>query len=160
MKIAQDAVVEINYTVSTQDGVEIDSTADAEPLQFIFGHGHLISGLENALAGKEANEKMHVEVAPEDAYGERHDGLVQSVPKNMFEGMEPEVGMQFRATTDDGEQTVIIIDVNDENVVVDGNHPLAGQALTFDVEVLSVREATETELEHGHVHGEGSSCEH
>ena len=77
----------------------------------------------------------------------------------MFEGMDPQVGMQFRATTEGGEQSVIIIDVSDDHVVVDGNHPLAGHALAFEVEIVSVREATETELEHGHVHS-GGACDH
>ncbi|MCY7296615.1 peptidylprolyl isomerase [Alteromonas sp. a30] len=159
MKIAKDTVVAIHYTVSSNEGVEIDSTAEAEPLQFIYGYSQLISGLESSLEGKEAGEKMHIEVPASEAYGERHDGLVQAVPKNMFEGMEPQVGMQFRASTDDGDQTVIIIDVNDDHVVVDGNHPLAGHPLTFDVEIVSVREATDEEVSHGHVHND-DSCSH
>lgn len=159
MKIAQDAVVSINYTVSSEDGAEIDSTSGGEPLAFIFGHGQLISGLEKKLEGHETGNKMEVTVPAEEAYGDRHEQLVQAVPKNMFEGMDPQVGMQFRASTEGGEQSVIIIDVNDDHVVVDGNHPLAGHALSFEVEIVSVREATETELEHGHVHSDGN-CDH
>ncbi len=159
MKIAQDTVVAINYTVSSEDGVEIDSTAESPPLEFIFGRGQLIIGLENALAGLESGSKLQVTVQAEEAYGERHEELVQSVPKNMFEGMEPQIGMQFRASTEGGDQSVIIIEVSDDNVIVDGNHPLAGHPLAFDVDVISVREATATELEHGHVHN-GDSCGH
>ena len=84
---------------------------------------------------------------------------MQAVPKSMFEGMEIEVGMQFRASTDDGDQSVMIIDIQDEEVIVDGNNPLAGITLNFDVEILEVRDATEDELTHGHVHGEGG-CGH
>ncbi|UAA40064.1 peptidylprolyl isomerase [Paraneptunicella aestuarii] len=159
MKIAQDTVVAIHYTVSTPDGVDIDSTAGDEPLQFLFGHGQLIIGLENALLGREAGEKMQTTVPAADAYGERHDQLVQAVPKNMFEGMEPQVGMQFRASTDHGDQSVIIIDVSEDHVVVDGNHPLAGHDLSFDVEVVSVRPATAEEVQHGHAHSPGG-CGH
>ena len=84
---------------------------------------------------------------------------MQAVPKSMFDGMEIEVGMQFRASTDDGDQSVMIIEIQDEDVIVDGNHPLSGITLNFDVEILEVREATEEELAHGHVHGEGG-CGH
>ena len=97
--------------------------------------------------------------AYQKAYGERADELVQTVPRSMFDGMDVEVGMSFRATTPQGEQSVIIIETTDEEVVVDGNHPLAGIPLTFDVTVVDVREATKEELEHGHVHSEGG-CGH
>lgn len=158
MKIAQDTVVSMHYTVSSSDGVEIDSTDGSTPLDFIYGHGFLISGLEKALLGLEAEAKLETTVAAEQAYGERHEELVQAVPINMFEGMEPQVGMQFRATTEQGEQSVIIIDVSDDHVVVDGNHPLAGHDLSFTVEIVAVRAATPTELEHGHVHDTQASC--
>ena len=111
------------------------------------------------LLGKEAGDTFSVTVEPEQGYGERHDDLMQAVPKSMFEGMEIEVGMQFRATTDAGDQSVMIIEIQDEDVIVDGNHPLSGITLHFDVEVLEVRDATEEELAHGHVHGEGG-CGH
>jgi FKBP-type peptidyl-prolyl cis-trans isomerase SlyD len=84
---------------------------------------------------------------------------VQQVPRTMFEGMDVEVGMSFRATTPEGEQSVIIIETTEDEVVVDGNHPLAGIPLNFDVEVIDFRAATETELEHGHAHGAGG-CGH
>jgi len=158
MKIAQDTVVSMHYTVSSADGAEIDSTEGSTPLDFIFGHGYLIAGLEKALSGLEANAKLDTTVPAEEAYGPRHEELVQAVPINMFEGMEPQVGMQFRATTEQGEQSVIIIDVTDEHVVVDGNHPLAGHDLTFNVEVVSVRAATAEELEQGLEPAEPASC--
>ncbi|GAB0110301.1 FKBP-type peptidyl-prolyl cis-trans isomerase [Pseudoalteromonas distincta] len=159
MIVAANKVVKMHYSVMDNDGNSIDNSFDGEPLHFIIGTGYLISGLENALLGKEPGDTLSVKVEPEDGYGERHDNLMQAVPKSMFEGMEIEVGMQFRASTDDGDQSVMIIDIQDEEVIVDGNNPLAGITLNFDVEILEVRDATEDELAHGHVHGEGG-CGH
>lgn len=157
MIISQNNVVTLHYTVSTEDGTELDSSFGQEPLVFIQGTGFLIPGLDSALIGKAPGDKFDLDVEAEQAYGERVDQLVQEVPRAMFEGLDVEVGMSFRATTDQGEQSVIIIDANDEVVVVDGNHPLAGLNLSFEVEVVDVREATEDELEHGHVHGPDSN---
>ncbi|MEC4087430.1 peptidylprolyl isomerase [Pseudoalteromonas rubra] len=159
MKIAPNTVVKMHYAVLDNDDNSIDNTFDDEPLEFIVGTGYLISGLEEALMSKQAGDKLSVSVEPQNGYGERHDNLMQAVPKSMFEDMEVEVGMQFRATTDDGEQTVIVIGVEGDDVIVDGNHPLAGITLNFDVEILEVREATAEELAHGHVHSEGG-CAH
>ncbi|TMP37927.1 FKBP-type peptidyl-prolyl cis-trans isomerase [Pseudoalteromonas rubra] len=159
MKIAPNTVVKMHYAVLDNDDNSIDNTFDDEPLEFIVGTGYLISGLEDALINKQAGDKLSVTVEPQNGYGERHDNLMQAVPKSMFEDMEVEVGMQFRATTDEGEQTVIVIGVEGEDVIVDGNHPLAGITLNFDVEILEVREATPEELAHGHVHSEGG-CGH
>jgi FKBP-type peptidyl-prolyl cis-trans isomerase SlyD len=159
MKIAPNTVVKMHYAVLDNDDNSIDNTFDDEPLEFIIGTGYLISGLEDALINKQAGDKFSVSVEPQNGYGERHDNLMQAVPKSMFEDMEVEVGMQFRATTDEGEQTVIVIGIEGEDVIVDGNHPLAGITLNFDVEILEVREATSEELAHGHVHSEGG-CGH
>ncbi|MCQ8877968.1 peptidylprolyl isomerase [Pseudoalteromonas shioyasakiensis] len=159
MIIAPNKVVKMHYSVTDSDNNSIDNSFDGEPLIFIVGTGYLIPGLEDALQGKQAGDTLSVTVEPENGYGERHDELMQAVPKSMFEGMEIEVGMQFRATTDDGDQSVMIIDIQDEEVIVDGNNPLAGITLKFDVEVLEVRDATADELAHGHVHGEGG-CGH
>ncbi|MGS0536313.1 FKBP-type peptidyl-prolyl cis-trans isomerase [Pseudoalteromonas sp. SaAl2] len=159
MLIATNKVVKMHYSVTDNDNNSIDNSFDGEPLIFIVGTGYLIQGLEDALQGKQAGDTLSVTVEPENGYGERHDELMQAVPKSMFEGMEIEVGMQFRATTDDGDQSVMIIDIQDEEVIVDGNNPLAGITLNFDVEILEVRDATADELAHGHVHGEGG-CGH
>ncbi|MEH6481903.1 MULTISPECIES: peptidylprolyl isomerase [Pseudoalteromonas] len=159
MIVAANKVVKMHYSVMDNDGNSIDNSFGGEPLHFIIGTGYLISGLENALLGKQPGDTLSVKVEPEDGYGERHENLMQAVPKSMFEGMEIEVGMQFRASTDDGDQSVMIIDIQDEEVIVDGNNPLAGITLNFDVEILEVRDATEDELTHGHVHGEGG-CGH
>ncbi|WP_125779029.1 FKBP-type peptidyl-prolyl cis-trans isomerase [Pseudoalteromonas rubra] len=160
MKIAPNTVVKMHYAVLDNDDNSIDNTFDDEPLEFIVGTGYLISGLEDALMSKQAGDKFSVSVDPQNGYGERHDNLMQAVPKSMFEEMEVEVGMQFRATTDEGEQTVIVIGIEGDDVIVDGNHPLAGITLNFDVEILDVREATSEELEHGHVHSEGGCGHH
>ncbi|MCF2907970.1 MULTISPECIES: FKBP-type peptidyl-prolyl cis-trans isomerase [Pseudoalteromonas] len=160
MKIAPNTVVKMHYAVLDNDDNSIDNTFDDEPLEFIVGTGYLISGLEDALMSKQAGDKFSVSVEPQNGYGERHDNLMQAVPKSMFEEMEVEVGMQFRATTDEGEQTVIVIGIEGDDVIVDGNHPLAGITLNFDVEILEVREATSEELEHGHVHSEGGCGHH
>lgn len=160
MKIAENKVIIMHYAVSDSEDTLIDSSYDHKPLAVIHGTGYLIPGLEDALIGHQAGDKFEVEVAPEQAYGERFDDYVQTVPKAMFESIEDlAVGSQLRATTDDGEQTVIVIDVQDDEITVDGNHPLAGIALKFDVDILEVRDATEDELSHGHVHGEGG-CGH
>ncbi|MBV2130658.1 FKBP-type peptidyl-prolyl cis-trans isomerase [Arsukibacterium indicum] len=154
MTISQDKVVAMHYTVTDPQGNKLDSSVDGEPLVFLYGHGALIPGLEQALAGKTSGDTFTATIAPADAYGERHDQLVQSVPKSMFDGMDVAPGMRFRAAGPDGrEQSVIILEVSEEEVVVDGNHPLSGIELSFDVEVLKVRDATEEELAHGHVHG-------
>ena len=157
MTITSDSVVSLHYTVSTEDGTELDSSAGKAPLVVLQGRRFLIEGLEEALIGKEKGDKFNLSVEPEKAYGERVDALVQRVPRTMFDGMDVEVGMSFRATTPEGEQSVIIIETTEDEVVVDGNHPLAGIPLTFDVEVVDVRDATEEELAHCHAHA-GGSC--
>lgn len=161
MTISQDKVVAIHYTVTDAAGNQLDSSAGNEPLVFMFGHGALIPGLEQALAGKNSGDKFNSTIAAVDAYGERHDQLVQAVPRSMFDGMDVAVGMRFRASGPDGrEQPVIIIDVTDDEVVVDGNHPLAGFELNFEVEVVTVRDATADELAHGHAHGIDGHADH
>ncbi|HET8816452.1 MAG TPA: peptidylprolyl isomerase [Pseudidiomarina sp.] len=158
--ISQDKVVGIHYTVKTAEGQVLDQSKEGNPLQFIFGRGMLIKGLEDALAGKPSGEKFVADIAAADAYGERHDGLIQTVPRTLFGENEVAPGMQFRASTDNGEQSVVIVEVSDDEVTVDGNHPLAGVALTFDVEIVEVRDATASELDHGHVHPEGDHHDH
>ncbi|WP_218311874.1 FKBP-type peptidyl-prolyl cis-trans isomerase [Alteromonas antoniana] len=161
MTITSDSVVTLHYKVSAEDGTELDSSFGKEPLTVLHGRRFLIEGLEEALEGKDKGESFSVSVEPEKAYGHRVDALVQRVPKTMFEGMEVEVGMSFRATTQQGEQSVVVIETTEDDVVVDGNHPLAGIPLTFEVEVVDIREATAEELEHGHAHGkDGHSHDH
>jgi len=114
---------------------------------------HYEVGLENALAGLTAGDDFDVTVAPEEAYGEHQEGLIQTVPKEAFQGVEKvEEGMVFTAQTENGPLQVTVTEVADETVQVDGNHPLAGKALSFTGKVEEVREASAEELEHGHVH--------
>ena len=160
MKIAKNNVVVMHYAVSDSEGTLIDSSYEDKPMEIIQGTGYLIPGLDDALINHEAGDTFEIAVACVDAYGERHDDYVQTVPREVLAGVEDlSLGTQLRATTDDGEQTVIVIDVQDDEITVDGNHPLSGLDLSFDVEVLEVREATADELEHGHVHSK-NGCGH
>lgn len=154
MLIATNTVVQIHYTLKNATGEVMDSSTGQEPLEFLTGAHNIISGLEEALLGKEVGTKLSVKVEPEKAYGEIREELVQKVPLENFDGIDHvDVGMQFMAQTPWGEQPVTVIEVADDGIVLDGNHPLAGQALEFDVEVMSIREASKEELDHGHVHG-------
>lgn len=154
MTISTNKVVAIHYTVTDLQGGELDSSKGGEPLVFIFGQGALIPGLESALLGKTTGDVFQTDIAAADAYGERYEQLIQAVPKSMFEGMDVAPGMRFRAAGPDGrEQSVVVVDVTDDDVTVDGNHPLSGIDLRFDVQIVLVRDATAEELAHGHVHG-------
>lgn len=161
MKIEKNVVASLAYKVMLEDGVVVDQSTSEAPLDYLHGHNNLITGLEKELEGKVAGDKFSVTVAPEDAYGDHNDALVQRVPADVFQGVEQiEVGMRFLADTDQGPIPVEVTEVDGEEVVVDGNHMLAGQTLTFDVEVVAVREATEEEVQHGHVHQEGGCGGH
>lgn len=159
MKITKDVVVSIAYQVKNEDGIVVDESTKEMPLQYLQGHNNLIVGLENALEGREVGESFEVTVAPEEAYGEYLDAMVQRVPADVFQGVdEIVVGMRFLADTDQGPIPVEVTDVDGDEVVVDGNHMLAGQTLTFNVEVVELRAATEEEIAHGHIHQSGGCC--
>lgn len=154
MQIAARKVVSLHYTLRGEDGDLIDQATPDEPFAYIHGTGSIIPGLEKALEGKSAGDKLSVSVAPEDGYGVRDDEQVQVAPRSAFHGVDHiEPGMQFQAQTEQGMQLVTVVAVENDEVVLDGNHPLAGQTLCFDVEVAHIRDATEEELDHGHVHG-------
>jgi FKBP-type peptidyl-prolyl cis-trans isomerase SlyD len=155
MQIANQSVVTIDYTLTDDHGEVLDSSKGEEPLTYIHGSGSIIPGLESALAGKSAGDSLQVKIPPVEGYGERDEDLVQAVPRNRFPNGEIEVGMRFHAQGTDGSRVVTVVAVDDSNVTVDANHPLAGMTLAFEVKVLEVRDATAEELEHGHVHGEG-----
>ncbi|WKE66690.1 peptidylprolyl isomerase [Gallaecimonas kandeliae] len=156
MTISKDKVVTIHYTLKDDAGTVLDTSAGGEPLVYLHGHGNLIPGLESELEGKAAGDALDVTVAPEHGYGPYHQELVQEVPRSAFQGVDAiEAGMRFTAQTDAGPRTVVVRDVTDETVTVDGNHPLAGQFLHFSVEIVELRDAEEEELAHGHVHGAG-----
>jgi FKBP-type peptidyl-prolyl cis-trans isomerase SlyD len=156
VEITADRVVTIHYTLKDDGGAVLDSSAGGEPLAYIQGHGNLVPGLEKALEGKQDGQTVAVSLAPADGYGKRDEALVQRVPKRTLQGSgEIKKGMQFQARTDDGMRLFTVTAVIGDMITLDGNHPLADQTLHFNVEVVSVREATGEELEHGHVHGSG-----
>lgn len=156
MLIAPQKIVLIHYTLTDEAGDVLDSSEGNDPLAFIQGVGNIIPGLEQALEGKAAGERFNVRIEPEDAYGDRDPELIQSVPITAFDGVaDIEPGMQFQAETHEGLQMVTVIEVEGDEVILDGNHPLAGIPLHFDIEIVEVRDATEEELAHGHVHGQG-----
>ncbi|EEX49470.1 FKBP-type peptidyl-prolyl cis-trans isomerase SlyD [Pasteurella multocida] len=159
MKVAKNVVVSIAYQVRTQDGVLVDEAPVNQPLDYLQGHNNLVIGLENALEGKAVGDKFEVRVKPEEGYGEYNENMVQRVPKEVFQGVdELVVGMRFIADTDIGPLPVVITEVAENDVVVDGNHMLAGQELLFSVEVVATREATLEEIAHGHIHQDGGCC--
>jgi FKBP-type peptidyl-prolyl cis-trans isomerase SlyD len=156
MQITRHKAVSINYTLTNDKGETLDSSEGGDPLAYIHGVGALISGLETALEGKATGDSLKVSLKPEDAYGMRDDSMVRVVPKEAFgDEVELEVGMVFQSSGGEGPKMIVITEIDGENVTVDGNHPLAGEALNFDVKVVGVRDATTEELEHGHIHGPG-----
>jgi len=156
VQITADRVVLIHYTLKDDQGTVIDSSAGGEPLAFIQGHGNLVAGLEKALEGKQDGDTVAVSVPPAEGYGAHAAGLIQRVPKRSLQGSgEIKKGMQFQARTDDGMRLFTVTAVVGDMVTLDGNHPLADKTLHFDVQIVSVRDATAEELEHGHVHGAG-----
>ena len=157
MQIAENTVVTIDYTLKNDEGNVIDSSEGKEGLAYLHGAQNIIPGLENALVGKSVGDSLQVTIPPEEGYGARDDNKIQSVPKEMFDGAgDIAVGMDYYAQGPNGETlTITVVEITDEHVVVDGNHPLAGTNLHFDVSVTDIREASAEELEHGHVHGPG-----
>jgi FKBP-type peptidyl-prolyl cis-trans isomerase SlyD len=155
MKVEEHAVVLIHYVLTNDDKEVLDSSEGQEPLAYLHGTGHLIPGLEAQLLGKAAGDQLDVTVQPNDGYGEFNEELVQTVSSDVFDGVDAiEPGMQFQTSNDDGSggETITVISVENDEVTIDGNHPLAGVTLHFAVDIVNVREATAEELEHGHVH--------
>lgn len=156
MQIAKDTVVSIDYTLTDETGAVLDSSKGQAPLAYLHGTGNIIAGLEEALEGKQAGARLKVAVPPEKGYGPHNEAMTQKVPRKMFDTQqEIKPGMRFHTESDHGAHTVTVTAVDAEHVTVDGNHPLAGKLLNFDVNVVDVRAATEEELSHGHVHGAG-----
>ncbi|BCN93479.1 peptidyl-prolyl cis-trans isomerase [Thiomicrorhabdus immobilis] len=156
MKIENNKVVQIKYVLTDAEGNQLDASGD-EPLAYLHGNHNLIPGLEAELTDKQAGDKFTATIPAEEAYGPVQEHLVQSgVPIDMFQGVESlEVGMRFEAQSEQGFHSVVITEVNEETVTVDGNHEMAGMDLTFEIEVVDVRDATEEEIAHGHAHGVG-----
>jgi FKBP-type peptidyl-prolyl cis-trans isomerase SlyD len=152
--IGDKLVVTIHYKLTDESGNVLDSSEGSKPLIYLHGAGNIIPGLENALVGKVQGANLQVKVEPADAYGEILPNLIQDVDRSVFEGVQSlEAGMTFDASGPDGsKQRIVVKNVEENKVTIDANHPLAGVTLNFDVEVVGVREATEEELSHGHVH--------
>ncbi|WP_024892071.1 FKBP-type peptidyl-prolyl cis-trans isomerase [Luteimonas huabeiensis] len=150
MEIAAARVASIHYTLTDDAGQVLDKSPPAQPLRYLHGAGNIIPGLENALEGRQAGDTLKVEVPPQQAYGERNEALVQSLPREVFQGIDTiQPGMQFQAQSERGPLLVTVVDVAGDQVRIDGNHPLAGRTLHFDVEVADVRESTEDERQSG-----------
>lgn len=157
MQIADGKVAFFHYTLTNDQGDVLDTSSGKDPLGYVHGTGTIIPGLEQAMTGKSTGDSFKVSIEPEDAYGQHNQALVQRAPRQAFppdDTLEP--GMQFQAQTEGGTQVVTILEVGEEEVVIDGNHPLAGMRLNFDVDIQEVRDATEEETSHGHAHGPGS----
>jgi FKBP-type peptidyl-prolyl cis-trans isomerase SlyD len=156
MQIAKNKVVSIDYTLTNDKGEVLDQSSKGRPLQYIQGQGHLIPGLEKVLEGKAAGDAVKAQIPAKDAYGDRDEELMQKIPKENFaEIPDLRVGMELEAESDDGVRVITVVGIQDQEVIVDGNHPLAGMDLNFDVKIVGVRDATADEIGHGHVHGPG-----
>ena len=156
MAITRDSVVTIHYTLKDDAGKTLDSSVSGQPVVYLHGHGSIVAGLERELEGKSVGDKLSVQVSPTDGYGEYDKQLVQRVPRRSLRGIaEVTVGMQLHAQTPSGPRTVTVTHIASDMVTIDGNHPLAGKLLNFEVEITDVRQATQEELAHGHVHGAG-----
>ncbi len=149
--IAKNSVVGIDYRLTVADGTEVDTTADRGPMEYLHGHQNIIPGLEEELEGHEVGDVLDVSVDPEQGYGEHDPDRVVEVNSDQL-GFEAEIGAVVSAKLPDGrEQHLLIAEINDDRVTLDGNHPLAGQTLRFEVSIASIREATDDEIANGSV---------
>ena len=161
MSIAIKSVVSIHYTLTDEDGEELDASTEREPLVYLHGAGNIIKGLELALLDKNVGDRVQATIAPEDGYGEFISELVQHVPLSVFgDEDKPEVGMRFNAETENGPLSVVVTAIDGDQAILNGNHPLAGKTITFDVTIENIREATPEELTHGHPHTAGGCGHH
>ncbi len=158
MPIAKNSVVKVIYTLTNDQGEVLDSNKGQEPLEYIHGHGMMIPGFEKALEGAKEGQEISFTVTPEEGYGTHNEDFIIDVPREAFpEDEEVQVGWQVTGSTPDGQMQMFrVLEVSDESIKLDGNHPLAGANLNFEVEVVALRDATEQEIEHGHVHPDGT----
>lgn len=156
IEIEKDTVVQFHYTLTNAQGEQLESTEGADPMAYLHGHGNIIPGLERALQGKSEGDSFSVTIEPADAYGERKDIPGQRIPlKHLLGAKKWRPGMTAWVETDQGRRQVTVAKVGKFNADCDLNHPLSGQTLTFDIQVLQIRDATEEEKSHGHAHGVG-----
>lgn len=162
-KIAKDDVVKFEYTLKSDDGKVLDQSESGEPLAYLHGHGNIVPGLESALEGKVAGDKVDVKVPPADGYGEVDKDAIFIVPRDKLPpNIKLEKGLELASRTPDGHMFRFrVVEVRDKEIVADANHPLAGENLNFSVNIVDVRVATKEELSHGHVHeGDGHHHHH
>jgi len=159
MKIEDKIVVQFHYTLKDEAGIELESSHGSDALAYLHGYNNMLVGVEKALAGKEVGDKFSVTLQPEDTYGERKEDMIQRVPVKHLQGLvgstKWKAGMAAVVETEQGQRQVTVIKVGKFMVTVDINPPLAGKILTFDLEVVELRQATDEEVEHGHAHGVG-----
>ena len=156
MQASKDTVVSFHYTLYNEQGDAIETSRDSHPSLFLLGHGNVMQGVEDAVIGKQVGDSLSVELSAADAFGERKDNMQQRVPAKYLkhEGkMKP--GQTVRINTEQGVKAGTVIKVGKFNVDVDMNHPLAGQAVKFDIEIMELRAGTAEEIAHGHAHGKG-----
>lgn len=156
LSVTKNTVVSFNYTLTDEQGETLDASGERGPMSYLHGAGNIISGLEQALQGRQAGEAFTVTLTPAEAYGERNEANIQRIPlKRLGGGARPRPGQVLALQTQRGPVQVTVVKVGRFSVDVDANHPLAGKTLTFAVEITAVREATAEELSHGHAHGPG-----
>lgn len=155
MPIAAQQVVSITYTLKDEKGEVLDSADEKQPFAFLFGAGNIVPGLEKVLDGKNVGDAVEVRLTPEEAYGLRDEKQVRNVPLRRLEGKSIVPGRRYRLSAEDGVHIALVKSVKGDYAQVDLNHPLAGMPLHFEVKVVEVREPTDEEKAHGHVHGPG-----
>lgn len=155
MKIAKDTVATLSYTVTETNGQVVGRTEPGQPVTALIGHRFLVKGLEQALLGHEKGDEFAVTLEAKDTYGEIDKSLIQTIDRKLFGDFEIAVGNVFEADSEQGPMAVVVKEIKDDVVIVDGNHPLAGKTLNFLIVVEDVREATEEEIKHGHAHVDG-----
>ena len=150
-------VISLDFVLKDEQGEMLDRSEQGDPLEYLHGAHDVIPGLEKALEGHKLGDHVRVVIPPADAYGEYEVSLVEEVSRDQFPGIDDiQPGMQFQTQMDDGAPMIInVTAVDDDRIVVDGNHPLAGMTLVFEVDIIGIRQAGEDELAHGHVHSGG-----
>ncbi|MDX2024247.1 MAG: peptidylprolyl isomerase [Deltaproteobacteria bacterium] len=157
MQIAANKVVSIEYTLKDTDGKVLDTSDGGEPLLYLHGASNIVPGLEKALEGKSEGDSVEVTVQPEEGYGTRDDNAIRKMPaRKLSADKRVAVGQRYRAMTPEGPRIVTVLSVAGDYCTVDANHPLAGIVLNFAVKVVGIRDASEEEVAHGHVHTPGS----
>ena len=156
MNIEKDSVVTMHYALKNDKGEDLGSSQGHEPMAYIHGHDNLVPGLEKELTSKKTGDKISAVVSPEEGYGVRKEDGIKKIDKDRFEGDEEiSVGMQIQIDMEGELSVATVTDIGKKEITLDLNHPLAGVTLHFEIEIIDVRDATEEELSHGHVHGPG-----